>query len=187
MIGPYLLETVHLIDEGVNIQFIDQAAKDFGMVMGPVAMVDLIGLDICLAAVKNLGGTTPKILVDKVAKGELGKKSGKGFYTYKKGKIETQKGPATLTTVSANEVQDRLIFALINECVACLGEGIVASADEVDAGIIFGMGFAPFLGGPMQYAKTRGYKEIYEKLKSYEDVLGSRFSPKPGWDKLLKL
>jgi 3-hydroxyacyl-CoA dehydrogenase/enoyl-CoA hydratase/3-hydroxybutyryl-CoA epimerase len=187
VIAPYLLETVHLIDEGVPIEQLDKVAKDFGMMMGPVAMVDLIGLDICLAAVKNLGGEAPKTLVDKVARGNLGKKTGEGFYHYKNGKVQSVKTSGNASPINADEILDRLMLALINECVACLGESIVASSDEVDAGIIFGMGFAPFRGGPLQYAKSIGYKKIYEKLKSYEEKVGVRFAPKSGWDRLLEL
>ncbi len=186
VIAPYLLETVHLIEEGVPMQHIDKAAKDFGMVMGPVMMINLVGLDICMAAVKNLGQQTPKVLADKIAAGHLGKKSGEGFYLYKHGKAQALKTSMNLSSEQAQEIQDRLILTLINECVACLGEGIVSSSDEVDAGIIFGMGFAPFLGGPLQYAKQLGFENIYDKLKGYEKSIGPRFAPKVGWDRYIK-
>ncbi|MFA6038279.1 MAG: 3-hydroxyacyl-CoA dehydrogenase NAD-binding domain-containing protein [Legionellales bacterium] len=155
VIAPYLLESACLLEEGLTPQQLDKIAQDFGMVMGPVAMIDLIGLDVCLAAVKNLGGVAPKVLVDKVARGELGKKSGEGFYVYKNGKTIKPKNYETMT-MNPDEVIQRLMLPLINECKACLREKIVETSDEIDAGVIFGMGFAPFRGGPLQYAKTIG-------------------------------
>jgi 3-hydroxyacyl-CoA dehydrogenase/enoyl-CoA hydratase/3-hydroxybutyryl-CoA epimerase len=185
-VAPYLLESVRLVEEGMPIEQLDKIATDFGMVMGPGIMVDLIGLDICLAAVTNLGAAPPKILLDKIARGDLGKKTGEGFYIYKNGKpLKIQTGPDL--PISSEIVMERILLRMINECVACLGEGIVATTDEIDAGLIFGIGFAPFLGGPMQYAKDQGYEKIYEKLKSYEAKCGPRFAPKPGWDLLVKL
>lgn len=186
VIAPYLLETSHLLEEGVPAQHLDKVALDFGMMMGPVAMIDLIGLDICLAAVKNLGGVAPKVLADKVAQGHLGKKSGQGFYRYKKGKPQISKTAET-SPVADEQIISRLVLSMLNECVSCLEEKIVDSSDEIDAGMIFGMGYAPFRGGPMHDAQTVGYKEMYEKLKTYKSMVGPRFAPKPGWEALLKL
>jgi 3-hydroxyacyl-CoA dehydrogenase/enoyl-CoA hydratase/3-hydroxybutyryl-CoA epimerase len=80
---------------------------------------------------------------------------------------------------------DRLILAMLNECVACLREGIVEDADLLDAGVIFGSGFAPFRGGPMHYARARGYAEIHRRLVEFSSRYGQRFSPDPGWQALL--
>ncbi len=185
-VAPYLLESARLIEEGMPIEQLDKIVTDFGMIMGPGILIDLVGLDICLAAVTNLGATAPKVLLDKIAHGYLGKKTGEGFYTYKNGKpVKMHTG--TDLSISSEIVIERILLPMINECVACLGEGIVESTDEIDAGLIFGIGFAPFRGGPMQYAKDQGYEKIYEKLKSYQEKYGQRFVPKSGWDLFVKL
>jgi len=185
VIAAYLLEAAHLLDEGVSVTQLDHAALDFGMVMGPIAMMDLVGLDICVEVVKNIDGVIPKILSDKVAAGHLGKKTGEGFYTYKNGKLQAPVDTTGSNSMGRDAICDRLMCALINECVACLAEGIVASPEELDAGIIFGMGFAPFRGGPMAYAKSLGYEQIIEKLKGYEKTIGPRFKPAAGWTALI--
>ena len=84
-----------------------------------------------------------------------------------------------------DELVDRLILPLINEAVACLDEGVVADADLLDAGVVFGTGFAPFTGGPMNYARQRGYAEIVEKLQVLAKRFGTRFTPHAGWQRLL--
>ncbi|MGA2655051.1 MAG: 3-hydroxyacyl-CoA dehydrogenase NAD-binding domain-containing protein [Gammaproteobacteria bacterium] len=185
-VAPYLFESVLMLEEGMPVEQLDKIATDFGMVMGPGMMVDLIGLDICLAAMKNLGATPPQILLNKIEHRHFGKKNGEGFYTYANGKPIKIK-PNFDESVNNQEVIERILLPLINECVACLGEGIVDSTDIIDAALIFGAGFAPYIGGPMQYAKTIGYDKIFEKLKAYEQKYGSRFTPKPGWDLLIKL
>jgi 3-hydroxyacyl-CoA dehydrogenase/enoyl-CoA hydratase/3-hydroxybutyryl-CoA epimerase len=162
---PYLLEAVKMVEEGVALQHIDKAATDFGMPMGPITLADTVGLDICLSVATilsdTLGGTVPLLLQRHVEDKRLGKKTGKGFYEWKKGKpvkpdSDDKSPPANLA--------DRLILRMLNESVACLREGIVEDADLLDAGIIFGTGFAPFRGGPMQYIKDRGAREIQEQL-----------------------
>ncbi|MFA6303286.1 MAG: 3-hydroxyacyl-CoA dehydrogenase NAD-binding domain-containing protein [Legionella sp.] len=154
---PYLMECVQLIEEGYSPETIDEAALEFGMFMGPVELADTVGMDVCLAVAQNLtshfGGTVPQKLKDMVQAGKLGRKSGEGFYVYKNGKPVKKKPSANIDPVIA----ERLISKIINESEACLKEGVVADADLLDGGMIFATGFAPFRGGPMNYA--RGLKE----------------------------
>jgi 3-hydroxyacyl-CoA dehydrogenase/enoyl-CoA hydratase/3-hydroxybutyryl-CoA epimerase len=143
-----------MLDEGVRAQDIDKAAEQFGMPMGPIALADTVGLDICAAAGKALAGadaTPPKRLEELLKAGKLGKKTGEGFYRWEKGKAV--KGPAG--QVSDDLIQ-RIIDPYLAEAQKAVTEGIVEDADLADAGLIFGTGFAPFRGGPMNYLKTRG-------------------------------
>ncbi len=151
---PYLMQAITLYQEAVPLAVIDKAAVKFGMPMGPVELIDTVGLDVGLDVanylVKTLGGTIPELLQQKVEKGELGKKTGKGFYTYKNGRPIK---PAVASDYQApTDLAERLIEAMVLEAKKCLQEGVVADADLLDVGMIFGTGFAPFRGGPMQYA-----------------------------------
>jgi 3-hydroxyacyl-CoA dehydrogenase/enoyl-CoA hydratase/3-hydroxybutyryl-CoA epimerase len=153
---PYLMECMQLLQEGFAPEVIDDAAKEFGMVMGPVELADTVGMDVCLAVAENLsshlGGTVPQTLRDKVSQGKLGRKSGEGFYRYVNGKPVKQKRPVE---PRSKEIANRLISKMTNEANLCLQEGVVADADLLDAGMIFATGFAPFRGGPLHYAKKR--------------------------------
>ncbi len=116
-----------------------------------------------------------------VDKGLLGRKSGEGFYRWENGKAvkpRDESGPVPA------DIQDRLILPMVNEAVACLHEGVVAEADLLDAGVIFGTGFAPFRGGPLNYARERGKEEVLAALKALADKHGDRFKPHPGWSEL---
>ncbi len=182
---PYLMEAMRLLQEGVPAEVIDKAAVKFGMPMGPIELADTVGLDVCLSVADNLtkhfGGEVPERLRQMVKAGELGRKSGKGFYVYKNGKAV--KAKASSTDMSP-DLTDRLILRMVNEAVACLREGVVQDADLLDAGMIFGTGFAPFRGGPMHYAKTRGYQDIVARLQEFTDKYGERFKPDAGWQTL---
>ena len=179
---PYLLEAMQLYEEGYSPQTIDKAALDFGMPMGPITLADKVGLDICLSVAKILtkyyGGTVPKRLEQMVAEGKLGVKSGQGFYRYEKGKKVS--GETTKGTDNA-DIIDRLILRMLNEAVTCWQEKTVADADLLDAGMIFGTGFAPFRGGPLHYAKQRGVSEIVQRLTYLQGKYGERFKPAPAW------
>ncbi|MDH5631472.1 MAG: 3-hydroxyacyl-CoA dehydrogenase NAD-binding domain-containing protein [Gammaproteobacteria bacterium] len=179
---PYLIEAMILHQEGVPLAEIDQAAVDFGMPMGPIHLADTVGLDICLSVAQELSGplgiTVPDGLKQMVDTGKLGRKSGEGFYQYKKGQpVRTKTGNS-----SAIPVSERLILRLLNEAMACLREQVVDSADEVDAGMVYGTGFAPFLGGPMHYAGSMGAAGISHSLGRLADEYGERFKPDTGWD-----
>jgi 3-hydroxyacyl-CoA dehydrogenase / enoyl-CoA hydratase / 3-hydroxybutyryl-CoA epimerase len=170
---------MQLIDEGIEPERIDEAAKNFGMLMGPLEMADTVGLDICLAVSKNLvshfGGTVSETLIHMVDEGKLGRKTGEGFYCYKKGKIIKKK---LSTSTIDEEIAERLILRMINESLACLHEGVVENADLLDAAMIFGTGFAPFRGGPINYAKSLGQEELKEQFSKLRVQYGERFNPK---------
>lgn len=186
---PYLLEAMTLLDEGVDKATIDRCAVEFGMPMGPVELADQVGLDICLHVADVLEklldkpmAPIPDWLREKVEGGDLGKKSGQGFYEWKKGKAVKDK--ATSQVDSDPQMSDRLLLPLLNACVECLREGVVADAEQLDAAIIFGTGFAPFRGGPMHYAKTRGVSDIVEQLNALAEQHGERFLPDAYWKDL---
>ena len=149
VLGPYMQNAFRLIDEGVKPETIDAAMEEFGMPMGPAELADTVGLDICLAAGKALakGATSvPKVLASKVEAGQLGKKTGQGIYRWQNGKAV--KGQAD---AYGQDLVDKLIEPYLTEAQRVLEDGIVADADLVDAGLIFGTGFAPFRGGPLHY------------------------------------
>ncbi|MEJ2566070.1 MAG: 3-hydroxyacyl-CoA dehydrogenase NAD-binding domain-containing protein [Gammaproteobacteria bacterium] len=180
---PYLLEAVALESEGVSAAVIDQAATQFGMPMGPILLADTVGLDICLSVAEilaeQLHGTVPERLRELVAAGRLGRKSGQGFYSYKGGNPD--KAKLGREDRIASEITDRLMYRYFNEAVACLREGVVADAELLDAGMIFGTGFAPFRGGPMHYIEKTGLPRGLQRLEELEHVYGERFHPDPAW------
>jgi 3-hydroxyacyl-CoA dehydrogenase/enoyl-CoA hydratase/3-hydroxybutyryl-CoA epimerase len=185
---PYMLEAMVMLDERLDQRLIDAAAEEFGMPMGPIELADQVGLDICLdvgdmlrSKFGDLLPPTPAWLRDKVTKGELGRKTGKGFYTWKDGKAE--KGPLPETGPRpTDEMIDRLILPMSNVCVACLREGIVDNPDTVDGAMIFGTGYAPFRGGPLNYARTRGAENVVSALRALAKKFGGRFEPDAGWE-----
>jgi len=154
VLGPYMANAFRMLDEGVSAETIDKAAEQFGMPMGPIALADTVGLDICAAAGKALAGadaTPPKRLDELLKAGKLGKKTGEGFYRWEKGKaVKGQAGQVT------DELIKRIIDPYLAETQKAVAEGIVEDADLADAGLIFGTGFAPFRGGPMNYLGARG-------------------------------
>jgi 3-hydroxyacyl-CoA dehydrogenase/enoyl-CoA hydratase/3-hydroxybutyryl-CoA epimerase len=185
---PYMLEAMVMLDEKMDKSVIDAAAEKFGMPMGPIELADQVGLDICLAVGDMLRSKfgdllppTPAWLREKVARGELGRKTGKGFYVWKDGKAD--KAPPSATTEKpTDEMIDRLVLPMSNVCVACLREGIVDNADTVDGAMIFGTGYAPFRGGPLNYARTRGIEDVVSTLRALAVKFGHRFNPDAGWD-----
>jgi 3-hydroxyacyl-CoA dehydrogenase / enoyl-CoA hydratase / 3-hydroxybutyryl-CoA epimerase len=155
VLGPYMQNAFRMIDEGVKPETLDRAMEEFGMPMGPAELADTVGLDICLAAGKGLakGGSeadVPKFLADKVALGQLGKKTGQGIYRWADGK--PVKGAADAVD---EHLIDSLIEPYLHEAAAAVKEGIVEDAELADAGLIFGTGFAPFRGGPLHYLKSK--------------------------------
>jgi 3-hydroxyacyl-CoA dehydrogenase / enoyl-CoA hydratase / 3-hydroxybutyryl-CoA epimerase len=184
---PYLLEAMVMLDAGMKKETIDKAAIDFGMPMGPIELADEVGLDICLHVAEMLRGSLsrempdpPQWLKDKVAKGELGKKTGKGLYDWKDGHAIKAHEEATPPA----DTIDRLILPMLDVCVTCLREGVVADEKIVDGAMIFATGFAPFRGGPIHYARTRGTTDVRNTLKRLAEKYGPRFQPDPGWDNL---
>lgn len=186
ILTPYLMETTSLLEEGIAPEVIDDVAVGFGMPMGPVELADTVGLDICLSVARNLaekpGLTVPVRLQEMVRAGHLGKKSGRGFYAYRRGRAVKTRQQESVE--SAPDIEERLILRILNECAACLREGIVSDPDLLDAGMIFGTGFAPFRGGPMHYARQRGFEGIVADLDDLAARLGDRFKPNSHWQLL---
>lgn len=163
VLTPYMLEAINLAEEGHSLATIDSAAEQFGMPMGPVELVDTVGLDVAasvtakLAPDNTLAAEQLQALIDQ---GKLGKKSGEGFYAWKKGKAVKSKPD---DNIALDVLGERLIDPLLRECQQCLDEAIVSSADLIDAGVIFGTGFAPFRGGPLHYLENLNREHM--KLK----------------------
>lgn len=164
VLAPYMLQAMRSVDDGLAPETIDAAMVAFGMPMGPLELADTVGLDIARAAGEALadGAEPPRCLADRLARGDLGKKTGKGFYTWRDGKpIKVEKDKAEkdkagkANAAPASSVPDglaqRLIQPLVDATRQRVEDGVVADADLADAGVIFGTGFAPFTGGPLHY------------------------------------
>jgi 3-hydroxyacyl-CoA dehydrogenase/enoyl-CoA hydratase/3-hydroxybutyryl-CoA epimerase len=180
---PYMLEAATAYADGVPGPVLDKAAVKFGMPMGPIELLDTVGLDVAAGVGKELapflGLQVPAALAT-VEQGKRGKKDGQGLYKWENGRAQKPDVPASYEV--AADLEDRLILPLLNEAVACLHDGVVADADLLDAGVIFGTGFAPFRGGPIQYIRATGADVLVERLKVLQQRYGDRFAPRPGWD-----
>ncbi|TAM33668.1 MAG: 3-hydroxyacyl-CoA dehydrogenase [Rhodanobacter sp.] len=181
---PYLLEAMRLYNEGVPGPVLDKVATKFGMPMGPIELADTVGLDVCVSVGKGLapflGLELPPGLEDKMEAGKRGKKDGQGLYVWHEGK--PQKPEVDPDYAVSPDLQDRMVLSMVNEAVACLADGVVDDADLLDAGVIFGTGFAPFRGGPIQYIRSEGAAKLKARLEALAAQYGERFTPKPGWD-----
>lgn len=154
VLAPYMLQAIRKIDDGLSPAAVDAAMVAFGMPMGPLELADTVGLDIARAAGQELAGGAepPRCLAEKLARGDLGKKSGRGFYTWRDGKpVKDGQGGAQAPAGLA----ERLIQPLVDATRERVEAGVVADADLADAGVIFGTGFAPFTGGPLHYQSSR--------------------------------
>jgi 3-hydroxyacyl-CoA dehydrogenase/enoyl-CoA hydratase/3-hydroxybutyryl-CoA epimerase len=184
---PYLMEAMHMYDEGISPAAIDRCAVEFGMPLGPIELGDTVGLDVCLFVGDILGKTygekPSQKLRELVAAGKLGRKTGSGFYSYRDGK------PVKVAMYQQGEVPEdvtyRLILRMLNEAIACLDEGVVENSEYLDAGMIFATGFAPFRGGLMKYAEETGFEILHERLLKLQAAHGDRFKPHPAWVKYL--
>ena len=183
ILTPYVNEALFALESGIEAEIIDRAAVDFGMPMGPIELTDVVGLDISLNVGRVLSAAfhrdIPPILLKLVDQKKLGRKSGEGFYRWVDGKAQKRDMPQAAVPA---DLQDRLILSMLNEAVACLREGTVQDADLLDAGAVFATGFAPFRGGPLQYAKDRGVANVVQRLKELTERYGERFRPDPGWE-----
>ncbi len=181
---PYMLEAATAHAEGIPGAVIDKAAVKFGMPMGPIELIDSVGLDVAYGVNKELapflGLQVPPALSAAPEQGKRGKKDGQGFYKWENGKPVKPELPKDYK--APDDLEDRLILPFLNEAVACLHDGVVSDADLLDAGAIFGTGFAPFRGGPIQYIRATGADALLEKLKTLQARHGDRFAPRPGWD-----
>jgi 3-hydroxyacyl-CoA dehydrogenase / enoyl-CoA hydratase / 3-hydroxybutyryl-CoA epimerase len=185
---PYMQEGMLAVEQGMQPEIVDAAATRFGMPMGPIELSDVVGLDVCKHVGEIIGtaiGRVPPLPLKRietlVAARQLGRKTGQGYYRWVDGKPQKLHVDASAV---AQELTDRLMLTLTNESVACLREGIVADADLVDAGIIFGTGFAPFRGGPLRWAQTEGPTLLHARLQQLALQHGSRFEPDAGWSAL---
>lgn len=164
---PYITEGLRLYHQGQQKELVDKSAVAFGMPMGPIELADQVGLDVCAGALESMGGALEEALQeqihDLIAAQHLGKKTGKGFYQYKKGralrqKIKDQNG--------LNLCQDRLLFCLLNEVVQACDQQVVASADDADMACLFGFGFPPFRGGPFVYIAQQGVGHLLQRFEA---------------------
>ena len=152
VLGPYMYEALRCIDEGIAPELIDAALVAYGMPMGPVELIDTVGLDIAVAAGKTLAGADaviPKALAERVGAGQLGRKSGQGFYRWQDGRAQ-KAAPAAIPEGLAV----RIIAPLLAATEACVAKNVVADADLADAGVIFGTGYPPFSGGPLNHSRA---------------------------------
>jgi 3-hydroxyacyl-CoA dehydrogenase/enoyl-CoA hydratase/3-hydroxybutyryl-CoA epimerase len=181
ILTPYMGEAQIMLEEGIPAEVIDAAARDFGMPMGPIELADTVGLDVGLAVGRELarpGWPEPKKIQELVAAKKFGKKTGEGFYKWVNGKPQKANGTGT---VDLAPLWMRMTLPAVNEAVACIREGIVADADLLDAGVIFGTGFAPHRGGPINYLRSAGKEKLLAEMKALEAKHGIRFAADPGW------
>jgi len=152
VLGPYMLEAMRAVDEGLEPETVDEAMLAFGMPMGPIELVDMVGLDVAIAAGRSLAGAgaePPKCLLQRFKAGHLGKKTGRGFYEYRSGRPAKDAAGSVPAGLAA-----RLVKPLLERTQQLVTDGIVADADLADAGVIFGTGFAPFTGGPLNFLRS---------------------------------
>jgi 3-hydroxyacyl-CoA dehydrogenase/enoyl-CoA hydratase/3-hydroxybutyryl-CoA epimerase len=192
ILGPYMNEAAHLLAEGADIAALDRALVDFGFPVGPVTLLDEVGIDVgekvgkVLHAAFGARMEAPDVLHAVAAAGRLGRKNRKGFYTYDGkekrvdvGVYELLPGGRVRTPMDPEELRDRVVLQLVNEAIRCLGEGILRSPRDGDVGAIFGLGFPPFLGGPFRWADTLGTGALLAKVEALRARYGERFEPAP--------
>lgn len=184
ILAPYMQEAILCFQEGIPGPVIDKAAVKFGMPMGPIELVDTVGLDVAASVGKIMAQFhgQPAPAGFSVEQGKRGKKDGQGLYRWENGKPQKPEVPKDYK--APDDLTDRLIYPLLNEAVACLHDCVVADADLLDAGVIFGTGFAPFRGGPIQYIRSEGVAKVRQRLEQLHARYGDRFKPRPGWDTL---
>ena len=185
---PYLLEAIRAHAEGIPGPVIDRAAKNFGMPMGPIELSDVVGLDVAASVGRILapflGLDLPEGIDAKLAAGKRGKKDGEGLYVWTGGRAVKPEIPAGYS--APDDLEDRLLLPLVNEAVACLADGVVDSEDLLDAGVIFGTGFAPFRGGPLRYIRDTGAAVLLARLAALQTRHGARFAPRHGWERFMQ-
>jgi 3-hydroxyacyl-CoA dehydrogenase/enoyl-CoA hydratase/3-hydroxybutyryl-CoA epimerase len=193
ILAPYMNEAAYLLAEGADIAEIDRALVDFGFPVGPITLLDEVGIDVAAKVGKIMHDAfgdrmvAPDTTDALVKDGRLGRKAKKGFYTYddaKKKEVD-QTVYALLPhgkdrkRLDRYEMAERCVLQFVNEAVRCLGEGILRSPRDGDVGAIFGLGFPPFLGGPFRYVDAQGPGKILERTEHYQERLGKRFTPAP--------
>lgn len=194
ILAPFMNEAIVLLGEGAEIRALDDALRDFGFPVGPVTLLDEVGIDVAAHVAVDLGRafesrglTAAPQLPRMVEAGYRGRKNGRGFYRYeaKKGRKPANAevyaffGGTSRRAIPANEMAERLAMLMVNEATHCLGEGVIASPRDGDVGAILGLGFPPFRGGPFHYVDTEGAAAVVERLKQLESKHGARFAPAP--------
>ena len=187
---PYLVEAGILFEHGTGLEQLDEAMLDFGMPMGPMRLMDEVGLDVALHVAQTLGSNfgrrlqVPNILNQMVKAGLLGRKSGSGFYLYgKAGKSRPNPQAVsyvksgTGSNLSNEELQERTFFLMLNEAARCLEEKIVTAPEDIDFAMIMGIGFAPFRGGPLRYADSLGIEKIVGAMEILAECGAEQYSP----------
>jgi 3-hydroxyacyl-CoA dehydrogenase/enoyl-CoA hydratase/3-hydroxybutyryl-CoA epimerase len=186
---PYMVEAVRLFAEGNRVETIDRVMLDFGMPMGPLRLIDEVGLDVSEHVAKDLEQRVKHLaplnatLTRMLEKGWLGRKSGRGFYEYDSGdhrKANAQIGdfqPAEPTVVNEGDLRDRLVLLMVNEAARTLEEKVVDAPEDVDFGMIMGTGWAPFRGGPLRFADHLGLQTVLSRLNNLRDGVGDNFEP----------
>ena len=206
ILGPYLVESLLMIEEGVRIDNIDKALTDHGMPIGPIALLDEVGIDVGVHVmsgnmadlIKNRDGfkmnySMPKMFED----GLLGRKSKKGFYNYQTKNKRLKKNGVNeqvyqyfdnpkVHTLSNEEITERAILMLLNEAVWCLEDNIIENTEDGDIGAVFGIGFLPWSAGPFSYMNLLGISKVVERLEFYEYKFGPKFKPRPLLLEMLK-
>jgi 3-hydroxyacyl-CoA dehydrogenase / enoyl-CoA hydratase / 3-hydroxybutyryl-CoA epimerase len=191
---PYLFEAAHLLADGVSVDEVDRALVDWGFPMGPLHLLDELGIDVAT----HVGGVTHTAFGERMRPPEAmaalrlddrkGRKNGRGFYLYGRGKRAEKRVDDTVYAalgvvrpkrVPQEEIQLRCALSMVNEALRCLDEGILRSPSDGDVGAIFGLGFPPFRGGPFRYVDVVGASEILRRTRSLEQRLGPRFEPAP--------
>ncbi len=195
ILAPYLNEAVVLLEEGARIEDVDRAMKDFGYPVGPLALVDEVGIDVGAHVAEDLGqafaerGLGASDALPRMDEAGLGgRKSGSGFYRYPDGKKKKKEpnadayrfvGGGERRSMPAVEIQDRLALLMVNEAAHCLGEAVIASPRDGDLGAVLGLGFPPFRGGPFHHVDAVGAERIVDRLHELEERHGARFAPAP--------
>lgn len=191
ILTPYLLEAGHLFESGARVEDIDECMLDFGMPMGPLRLIDEIGVDVAnhvadtVAAKFSAHFQKPAVLQQMIEAGWLGKKGGRGFYVHTSVVKEPNVNPhidrfhhdGSLALLRRDELQDRMVLLMINEAARCLEEGIVAGPADIDFAMIMGAGFAPFLGGPLRLAENLGLNRAVQELETLSTQGELRFRP----------
>lgn len=185
----YMVEAISLLEEGHAMHKIDETMKKFGMPMGPVELLDEVGIDVAEKVANILRSTMADRMAESdllpmlIKEGRLGKKTQKGFYLYTTGKKATDPRVDKMisiknrTDLNQTQLVQRMIYPMINEAARCLEEGVAQSARDVDVGMIFGTGFAPFRGGLLRYAESEGINRVVKKLTEFKNEFGNRFTP----------
>jgi len=191
-LAPYMNEAAWLLEEGAAVEDVDAAMTAFGFPVGPVTLLDEVGIDVGAKVAHTMHSafgermTPPASMEAVLADGRQGRKNRKGFYTYDGGtkRVDTTvyaalPGGGSRRAFPTSQVQERLVFAFLNEAVRCLGDGILRSPRDGDVGAIFGLGFPPFLGGPFRYLDKLGARAAVETLERLQGRHGERFEPAP--------